>query len=62
MKAKYIPTWDIFELTWSVYLRHEDDSLWIAVSYLVWDETFTNEFPVNEETWEIIHPDYILIP
>lgn len=61
MKAKHIPSWNIFDLTGSCYLWKEDDRLWIAVSYLDWEETKTNEFPVNEETGEIIHDDYILI-
>lgn len=60
MKAKHLPTGNIFTLTGSCYYR-EDESLWIAVSYLDWIETKTNSFPVNEETGEIIHPDYILI-
>lgn len=61
MKAQHIPSWNIFDLTGSCYFRKEDESLWIAVSYLDWKETKTNEFPVNEETGEIIHDDYILI-
>lgn len=61
MKAIHIPSWEEFELTGSCYFRKEDESLWIAVSYLDWKETKTNEFPVNEETNEISHPDYQLI-
>ena len=61
MKAKHLPTGNIFDLTGSCYFRKEDESLWIAVSYLDGEETKTNEFPVNEETGEIIHDDYILI-
>lgn len=58
--ALHIPSWIEYELTWSVYLRKEDGTLWIAVSYIDWQETKTNEFPVNEETWEILHPDFEL--
>lgn len=61
MKAKHLPSWNEFTLTGSCYFRKEDESLWIAVSYLDWEDTKTNEFPVNEETWEIQHDDYILI-
>ncbi len=60
MQAQHLPTGNIFYLTGSCYFR-EDDSLWIAVSYLDWEETKTNSFKVNEETGEIIHDDYILI-
>lgn len=60
MKAQHIPSWNIFDLTGSCYFRKEDESLWLAVSYLDWEETKTNEFPVNDEG-EIIHDDYILI-
>lgn len=60
MKAVHIPTWNSFELLGGCYLRHEDESLWIAVSYLDGGVTFTNKFPVNEETGEILHPDYRL--
>lgn len=67
MKAQHLPTWTVFELTGSCYFRKVNEEtgnedLMIAVSYLDWEETKTNEFPVNEETGEIIHDDYILIP
>ena len=62
MKAVHTPTQTSFELTGSCYFRHEDESLWIAVSYLDGFITQTNEFPVDEESWTIIHPDYELIP
>ncbi len=50
MKAVHTPTQTSFELTGSCYLRHEDESLWIAVSYLDGFITQTNEFPVDEES------------
>ena len=62
MKALHIPSQTLFDLTWGCYLRHEDWSLWIAVSYLSGTETQTNEFPVEEESWTILHPDYELLP
>lgn len=61
MKAIHIPTKKVFDITWGCYLRKEDNSLWVAVSYLNWKSTETNEFQVDEETGKIIHPDYELI-
>lgn len=61
MKAVYIPTGEEFILTGSAYLRHEDESLWLAVSYLTEDGvTHTNEFPTDNE--QPVHPDYEIIP
>lgn len=60
MKAIYIPTREEFILTGSCYIRHEDDSLWLAVSYITEDGvTHTNEFPTESEL--PVHPDYQLI-
>jgi hypothetical protein len=57
--ATHIPSGNKFELTGSVYRRDENDTLLMCVSYLNQDGTSdSNEFPVNEETGEIIHSDY----
>lgn len=57
--ATHIPSGNKFELTGSCYRRDENDTLIMCVSYIDKDGvTDSNEFPVNEETGEIIHSDY----
>lgn len=57
--ATHIPSGSTFEITGSVFRRDENDTLIMCVSYLNQDgKSDSNEFPVNEETGEIIHDDY----
>lgn len=57
--ATHIPSGSTFEITGSVFRRDENDTLIMCVSYLNQDGTSdSNEFPVNEETGNIIHDDY----
>lgn len=57
--ATHIPSGSTFEITGSVFRRDENDTLIMCVSYLNSEWlTDTNEFPVNEETWEIDNDDY----
>lgn len=58
--ATHIQSGSTFEITGTVYRRDEETgALIMCVSYLDKDGvTDSNEFPMNEETGEISHPEY----
>lgn len=61
MQAKRIDNGEIYELTGSCYFRNESEELLVAVSYILDGVTYTNSFPVNEETGEIYHEWFEII-
>ena len=51
-----------FAITGYVYTRDEEWNLFISVSFLMEDwSTDSNQFPMNEETWEIMQSDYEIV-
>ncbi len=61
MQAKRLDNGEIYDLTGSCYFRNESLELFLSVSYVLDGITYTNSFPVNEETGEIYHPWFEII-
>lgn len=60
MQIKHIESENIYEVTGSCYYMDENENLFLAVSYIDWEETKTIDFLINEN-WDATNESYQLI-